>query len=75
LAREELTERVGDVHDVDRGGVHLRRGKSGIDHFAGQIGEVEAFSAQVAAEVALVAAEDPDIGGATHIGTVLQLTE
>ena len=66
LAGEQLTEGVGDVHDVDRGGVHPRGGERGIDHFGGQIGEIEALAGQVAAEVALVAAEDPDVGGAAH---------
>ena len=66
LAGEQLTEGVGDMHDVDRGGVQLRGGERGLDHFGGQIGEIEALPGQVAAEVALVAAEDPDIGGAAH---------
>ena len=75
LAGEQLTEGVGDVDDVDRVGVQPRGGERGVDHFAGQIGEVEALAGQIAAEVALVAAEDPDVGGAAHERTILQLTE
>ncbi len=33
-------------------------------HFGGQIGEVMAFAGEVAREIALIAAEDPDVGSA-----------
>ena len=75
LTREQLTEGVGDMHDADRVSVHARGSKRGVDHFAGQVGEIEALAGQVAAEVALIAAEDPDIRGAAHERTILQLTE
>ena len=75
LPGEQLSERVGDVHDADRARVHPRGGEGGVDHLAGQVGEIEALAGQVAAEVALIAAENPDVGGAAHGRTILQLTE
>ena len=44
------------------GGVHFGRGECGVDDLAGQIREVEAFFGEVAGEIALVAAENPDVG-------------
>ena len=74
LAGEHLAERVGDVHDVDVGGVDFGRRECGIHHLGGQIGEVVAFAGEVAREIALIAAEDPDVGDA-HEPTLLQLRE
>ena len=62
LAGEHLAEGVGDVHHADVDGVHLGRGQRRVHHLGGQIGEVMAFAGEVAGEVALVAAEDPDVG-------------
>ena len=39
----------------------LGRRQGGIHHLGGQVREVTAFPAEVAREVALVAAEDPDV--------------
>ena len=75
LAGEHLAEGVGDVHHLDRGGIQARGGERGVDHLGGQLGEIQALAGQVAAEVALVAAENPDVGGAAHVRTLLQLTE
>ena len=74
LGGEQFAERVGDVDDADVGGVDLGRLERRGHHLGGQLGEVEAFAVQVAGEVALIAAEDPDVG-AGHDRTVLQLTE
>ena len=60
LPGEHLAERVAEVHDVDVGRVDLRRGKSGVHDFSGQIGEVVSFAGEVAGEIALIPAEDPD---------------
>ena len=51
----------------------LGRGEGGVDDLAGQIREVEAFFGEVSGEVALVAAENPDIS--VHSRTLLQLKE
>ena len=73
LLGEHLAECVRDVHDADIGGVDLGRGEGGVDDLAGQVREVEAFSGEVAGEVALVAAENPDVS--VHSRTLLQLRE
>ena len=64
LAGEQLTERVGDVDHVDRVGLESRSGERGSDDLGSQVREIESLPGQVAAEVALVAAEDPDVGAA-----------
>ena len=33
-----------------------------VHHFGGQVGEIMAFAGEVAREIALIAAEDPDVG-------------
>ncbi len=74
LAGEHLAERVGEVDDLDVGGVHVGRGESGVDDLGGQVGEVASLAGEVAGEVALIAAENPDVGSA-HAATLLQLRE
>ena len=68
LTGEHLAEGVGDVDHLDRGGVDLGRGERGVDDLGGQVGEVQAFAGEVASEIALIAAEDPDVRGAAHDG-------
>ena len=74
LPGEHLAEGVADVDHVDVGGVDLGRAQRVVDDLGGQIGEVEAFAGEVAGEIALIAAEDPDVRSA-HGATVLQLRE
>ena len=66
LAGEHLAEGVGDVDDSDVGGVHLGRGQRAVDDLGGQRREVAALPAEVAGEIALVAAEDPHACRAVH---------
>ena len=73
LLGEHLAECIGDVNHVDVAGVDLGRGQRSVDDLAGQIREVEAFFGEVSGEVALIAAEDPDIS--VHSRTLLQLKE
>ena len=73
LLGEHLAECVGDVDHTDVSGVDLGRGEGGVDDLAGQIREVEALFGEVSGEVALVAAEDPDVS--VHSRTLLQLKE
>ena len=73
LAGEHLPERVGHVDDVDVGGIDHGLGQGRVDDLAGQIGEVMALAGQVAGEITLVAAENPDTAG--HRLRLLQLTE
>ena len=73
LSGEHLAECVGDVDHADVRGVDLGRREGGVDDLAGQVGEVAAFSGEVAGEVALIAAENPDVS--VHSGTLLQLRE
>ena len=61
LPGEHLAEGVADVDDVDVGGVDLGRLERVVDDLGGQVGEVVAFAGEVAREVALIAAEDPDV--------------
>ena len=56
LLSEHLTEGVGDVHDVDIGGVDPRFRQGLVHQLAGQIGEITAFPGQVAGEIALISA-------------------
>ncbi|MFI5430123.1 hypothetical protein [Aeromicrobium sp. UC242_57] len=75
------------MDDADRGSADRRCFERVVDDFAGQIGEILAFARQVAGEVALVAAKDPDVlahhallfvaaqRGCQCAATVLQLTE
>ena len=42
----------------------LRRRERAVHHFGGQVGEVVAFAGEVAREIALIAAEDPDVWSA-----------
>jgi hypothetical protein len=74
LPREHLAERVGHVNHVDVRGVHLGRAQGAVDDFGCQVREIVALAGQIACEVTLIAAEDPDIGSA-HVQTVLQLRE
>ena len=53
-----------DVDDVDVGGVDLGRLERAVDDLGGQGGEVAALAGEVAGEIALVAAEDPDVRAA-----------
>src|SRR5262249_37675150 len=66
LAGEHLTEGVGDMDHSDVGGVHLRRGKRVLDDLCGQGREVAVLFAEVASEIALVAAENPHTCRAVH---------
>ena len=75
LAGEQLAERVADVDDADVVGVDPGGGEGGVDDLGGQVGEVETLAGQVAGEVALVAAEDPDVVELPIRRTILQLTE
>ena len=59
LPGEHLAEGVGDVDDPDVVAVHLGRGERGLDDLGGQSREVAVLFAEVASEVALVAAENP----------------
>ena len=73
LLGEHLAECVRDVDHADVAGVDLGRGQGGVDDLAGQIREVEAFFGEISGEVALIAAEDPDVS--VHSRTLLQLRE
>ena len=61
---------VNVLYDIDVGGVDHRLGERLIHQFGGELGEVQAFPGQVAGEVALVAAQDPDV--VAHIPKLLQ---
>ena len=74
LAGEHLAEGIGDVNHLDVGGVDPGCRERVGHHFGGQVGEVMAFAGEVAREIALIAAEDPDVFSA-HDWTVLQLRE
>ena len=74
LPREHLAERIAHVNHLDVRGVDLGRGERVVNDFGGQVGEIMAFAGEVAREVALIAAKDPDVGSA-HEETVLQLRE
>ena len=63
LLSEHLAEGVGDVHDVDIGGVDARFGQGLVHQLAGQIGEIATFAGQITGEIALVTAQYPDISG------------
>lgn len=52
LPGEQLTERVGDVDDLDIGWVDHRLGEGQVDHLAGEIREVATLPGEVAREVA-----------------------
>ena len=76
LLGEQLAERVGDVHDVDVGGIQACVVECRVDDLGGQLGEAQAFAVEVAGEVALIAAEDPHIrrAHATHATTTNGVT-
>ena len=66
LAGEHLAEGVGDVDDPDAGRVHTGRSEGAFDDFGGQRRVVAILLAEVAGEITLVAAENPDTCGAIH---------
>ena len=66
LSGEHLTEGVCDVDNSDVGGVHLRRGERALDDLCGQSREVTVLFAEIASEIALVAAENPHACRAVH---------
>ena len=66
LAGEHLAEGIADVDDPDVGGVHLGRGERAFDDLGGQRREVAVLFGEVAGEITLVAAEDPDACRAIH---------
>jgi len=74
LPGEHLAEGVGHVNHRNVGGVNSGRRECISHYFGRQIRVVTALAGEVAREVALITAEDPDVGS-THGGTVLQLRE
>ena len=64
LPGEQLAERVADVDHLDVGCVDLGRRQCGGHHLGGQIGEVMTFPGEVAGEIALIPAENPNAGSA-----------
>jgi hypothetical protein len=74
LPGEHLAEGIGHMDHPDVGGVDPGRGECVVHHFGRQVGEVMTFTGEVAREIALIAAEDPDVFSA-HDWTVLQLRE
>jgi len=74
LPGEHLAEGVRHMNHFDGGGVDLGRAQRVVDDLGGQVGEIKAFAGEVAREIALIAAEDPDVRSA-HGATVLQLRE
>jgi hypothetical protein len=61
LPREQFSECVADVDHTDVDGGHARRSQRAVDDLPRQVGEVGAFTSEVAREIRLVAAEDPDV--------------
>jgi hypothetical protein len=72
LTGKHLAESIGHVNHLDVRGIDAGRREGVVHHFGGQVGEVMAFAGEVAREIALIAAEDPDVGSER---TVLQLRE
>ena len=75
LRGEHLPEGVGDVHHVDVGGVDHGLGQGPVDDFAGQIGEVIALAGEIAGEIALIPAENPDIRHSFEVTTTKRAAE
>ena len=71
-----LAEGVRQVNHVYVRGVDLGRVKRAVDDFGGQVGEIVAFAGEIAREVTLIAAEDPDVGSAhdAHVTTTKRVT-
>ena len=49
------------MHHLDVGRIDHRLGEGEVDHFGGEGGEVGTLASEVAREVALIAAENPDV--------------
>ena len=73
LTGEHLAEGIRDVDDPGGsyvGGVHFGGGQRGVYDLFGEVGEIQFLSAQVASEIALIAAENPHV--VLHSRTLLQ---
>src|SRR5690349_12998581 len=75
LAGEQLTEGVCDVDDPDAGGVDPGVVEGVVDDLAGESGEVDLVTAEIAGEIALVAAENPDILHGGDVTTTKRVTK
>ena len=64
LPGEHLAKGISEVYDVDLGRLDFGRGECRIHHLGGQFGEVVPFAGEIAGEIALIPAEDPDVGAA-----------
>jgi hypothetical protein len=61
LPSEQLAEGVGDVHNLDISGVDHGLRQCQVHDLGGQSCEIPPLTSEVACEIALVSAQDPDI--------------